>query len=50
VKRECLALISEGMKEKKSGIGPEKCLLEFLCYLLLKCVREGGLARGCYNT
>lgn len=27
---------------KKRGIGPEKCLLEFLCYLLLKCVSEGG--------
>jgi hypothetical protein len=44
LKRECLALISEGMKERKKGggIGPEKCLLEFLCYLLLKCSREEG--------
>jgi len=43
VKRECLVLISEGMKERRrrGGIGPEKCLLEFLCYLLLKRLSKG---------
>jgi hypothetical protein len=44
VKRECLVLISEGMEEERGGIGSEKCLLEFLCYLPLKCLRVG--ARG----
>lgn len=43
VKRECLVLISEGMKGKKGGgIGTEKCLLEFLCYLPLKRLRDGA--------
>jgi hypothetical protein len=47
VKRECLVLISEGMKGKKKrgGIGTEKCLLEFLCYLPLKYLRNGVRGR-----